>query len=157
MLPSGIESLNLAAVKEIVNSLSQKEKNEILTDSSKLMYINDSKDILDKKRINMGGYDVAASDYIQALSSVIKNPNVSKEQVPIIINKNFYEKAKQAHGPLTKKEEKKAKEYLKAYENYPFDVSSKFRDKINPHSDYWKVYRKNIMEQRAFSTPCPGI
>jgi len=132
MLPGGIESLNLLIVKNNAKDLSQNEKNEIIN-----AY----------KQTQMPANDMNAAIY-----AVLTNPNIAKEQVPIVINKSFYEKAKQAHGPLTKEEENKAREYLKAYENYPADIKGSFINKINPFSDYWKIYRKNILEAEAFKT-----
>ena len=65
------------------------------------------------------------------------------DDVPIVIDKEHYEKLREAKGDLTPEEEKKAEQYYEAQLNYP---KLSFRNMINPFSPYYN----NLLEREAY-------
>lgn len=139
---NGISKMNYIIVKKLANKLSDEKKLEIYNEYQKIK--NTKNDEYKGKTVKMNGYKINLVDYVAALYKVIYEKETNPDNIPIILNKDFYEKAKSARGALTKEEEKKAEAYLEAYEQYPAKVG--FIEAINPNSDY----KQNLLEKEAF-------
>lgn len=138
----GIEKLNYIVVKKLAKVIGAKGKKEVAD-----IYNEIQKGANDKYKnatIDRLGYKMNSIDYITALYKVMHEPETQQKDIPIIINKNYYEQVRAKKGKLSAAEEKKAQEYLKAYEEYPATVG--FFQMINPNSQY----RQNLMEKEAY-------
>jgi len=139
---NGINKMNYIAVKRASEKLSDKQKIKIkdiykeINNNENCKYKNKTKKIND--------YEINYVDYFTALYKVLYDKNANPDNIPIIINKEFYENAKSTREPLTEEEENKAQLYLEAYEKYPVKVG--YFQSINPFSDY----RQNLLEKEAY-------
>lgn len=139
---NGISKMNYIIVKKLANKLNDEKKLEIYNEYQK---IKTAKNMEYKgKTVKMNNYKINLVDYVTALYKVIYEKETNPDNIPIILNKEFYEKAKSTRGALTKEQEKKAQAYLEAYEEYPAKVG--FIQAINPNSDY----KQNLLEKEAF-------
>lgn len=139
---NGIEKLNYLAVKKLANTLDVNGKKEILDIYNEIQ--SGISDKYKKATINRGGYNINSVDYITALYKIIYEPEIQPKDIPIIINKDFYGQIRAKKGKLTPSEEKKAQEYLNAYEKYPTKIG--FLQAFNPNSEY----RRNLLEKEAY-------
>ncbi len=139
---NGIKKMNYIIVKRLSNKFNDKQKSAILDSYQEIK--NTKNDEYKKKTVTMNNYQVNYVDYVTALYKVLYDKDVNLDNVPIIINKEFYEKAKAVKGSLTQDEEKKAQAYLEAYEKYPENVG--FMQALNSNSDY----KQNLLEKEAF-------
>lgn len=137
---NGINKMNYLCVKKISKKLSAEQKLDIQKTYDKIQ----GNDKYKNKTVKISDYEINALDYYTALYKVIYDKNANPDNIPIIINKEFYEKAKVSKGHLTEKEEIKAQKYLEAYEKYPTKID--FLDMQNPFSDY----RQNLLEKEAY-------
>lgn len=139
---NGINKMNYILVKKISHKLSNKQKSSIYDTYQDIRHSKDDKYI--EKTLTVNNYQVNFVDYVTAMYKVLYEEDVNPDNVPIVLNKEFYEKAKAEKGSLTQDEEKKAQAYLEAYEKYPEDVG--FMQTLNPNSDY----KQNLLEKEAF-------
>lgn len=137
---NGINKMNYIFAKQSSKGLSDKVKSNIILSYNEIK----GNDKFNNETTKLNGYDINAVDYITAMYKVLYDKNSNPDNIPIIINKEFYEKAKASKGALTEKEEIKAQKYLEAYEKYP--TKNSFIDDINPFSDY----RQNLLEKEAY-------
>lgn len=138
----GIEKLNYIFMKKIAKLLDANGRKEVVD-----MYNEIQNGVNDKYKnatVDRMGYKINMIDYITALHKLISEPNTQPKDLPMIINKDFYEQIKAKKGKLTDAEEKKAQAYFKAYEEYPAQVG--FLQIFNPKS----TYRQNLMEKEAY-------
>lgn len=139
---NGLNKMNYIAVKKVANKLDKDKKTEVYDEYQQIQ--NSDGDKYRNKTVKINNYEVNYVDFITALYKVIYDKETNPDNVPIIINKDFYQKAKAAKGTLTKEEEKKAQAYLEAYDKYPEKVG--FMQSINPNSDY----HQNLLEKEAY-------
>lgn len=138
---NGINKLNYITVKNMAKELDDEKK--------KLLYTG-YKDIEDDgfkdggTRVNIDGYKINYNDFVTAIYKFVYEKDTNPDNYPIIINKNFYEQAKAAKGPLTEAEEKKAQAYFEALEKY-----AHFERKNSALSKENKDYRENLIEKEA--------
>lgn len=138
----GIEKLNYIEIKKLADNLDEKGKKEI---SDIYEEIKGGVNIKYKNaNIDRFGYKINIVDYITALYKVMYEKDITPKDIPIIINKDFYQQIKTKKGRLSFEEEEKAQDYIKAYENYPKRVG--FMEAINPNSNY----RQNLLEKEAY-------
>ena len=90
-------------------------------------------------QIDIEGMKIGLVDFINAIYTAMNKPDFTEKDIPVIVNKTFFLNAKQL-GPLNKAEKEKAEEYIKAYENYPINIS------LLPDSEY----KQNLLEKEAF-------
>lgn len=134
----GMERMNLIIVKRMAKASGALQK-YIINEMKKEIDAGIS-DKYRNAKIYIEDSEINLVDYVNALHTAIHNPDCKEKDIPVIVNRAFYENAKKL-PPLTPKEKEKAEEYLKAYENYPLKVS------LWPGSDY----RKNLLEKEAFA------
>lgn len=138
---NGVEKLNYLIVKKLANSLDNNGKKEVYDIHQEIKDgVNDK---YKNANIDRFGYKLNIIDYITALYKVIYEKNTNPKDIPIIINKDFYQQVIKNKGKLTPQEEKKAQAYFEAYENYPEKIGL---EAYLPNSDY----RQNLMEKEAF-------
>lgn len=137
----GINKINYIVVKRISKKLDDKKKSAILNAYQKIKEAKN--DEYKTKTVKINNYKVNYVDYVTALYKVLYENESNPDNIPVILNKKFYEKAKISRGPLTQEEEKKAQAYLEAYEEYPKNIG--FMQALNPNSDY----HKNLLEKEA--------
>lgn len=119
MLPDGIQEANLIAVRRLSVALPKDKKQEILNTNIYTINPDETIEIFAGVEANQGlGYSMNKQNYYKALQTILKNPKTPSSELPIIINTEFYEKAKKAHGELTPEEVLKADEYKKAWNEY---------------------------------------
>jgi len=141
---NGISKLNFLITKKLANALTPQAKKEIsqayqeISAGADEYYKNFTFDRLD--------YKVNLADYITALYKVIYEKNLTENDIPIIINKEFYDKIRQNKGELSALEKQKANEYIEAYEKYPQKIG--LLNAYNPFSEY----RQNLMEKEAYKS-----
>lgn len=138
---NGINKMNYIAVKRISRKLDDKKKQAILIAYQNINEVKN--DDYKNKTIKINNYQINYVDYITALYRILYDKSSTSNNVPIIINKDFYEKAKAANATLTPDEKDKAEAYLEAYANYPEKVD--FIQSLNPNSDY----HRNLLEKEA--------
>lgn len=138
----GIEKLNHIVVKKLAKVIDANGKKEVAAIYNEIQ--SGTSDKYKNATIDRLGYKINSIDYITALYKVMFEPETQPKDIPIIINKDYYEQVRAKKGKLSEAEEKKAQEYLKAYEEYPTIVG--FTQMINPRSQY----RQNIMEKEAY-------
>lgn len=138
----GIEKLNYLAVKKLSDVFDENAKKEVYDAYQEIK--NGVNDKYKNAAIDRFGYKINIVDYITALYKVIYEKDTKPEDLPIIINKDLYQQVRAKKGKLSPEEEKKAQEYLKAYENYPKKVG--FTEVFNPNSNY----RQNLLEKEAY-------
>ena len=135
----GIERLNYIVAKRTSESFDEQTKKDICDNYLNILNATNNYD----KPIKINNYEVPAKNLIIATYNIIKEKEKNPKNIPIIINKNFYEKAIMPKSPLTQEEELKALKYFDAIEKYPKKVS--FLQSINPFSDY----NQNLLEKEA--------
>lgn len=140
----GVKKLNFVTTKNLAKGLGDEGKKEIFDAYQEIQSGVDEK--YKNATIDRFGYKLNLVDYITAMYKVCYEKDVTADDLPIIINKEFYENAKAQRGPLSTEEEKKAQAYLEAYEKYPNKIG--ISQTINPNSDY----KQNILEKEAFAT-----
>lgn len=141
----GIKKINYAVVngyaKKIGKSAKQKAKfNEVYQD----IINNPAKYQNTKINLAANGAEVSFPNYVSAVNTLLNNPNVGINDIPVIIDEQHYQNVINKKGALTPEEEAKADEYYKAMLDYkspssPFDVYS-------PYSSY----RKNLLVKEAY-------
>lgn len=139
----GIKKLNFIQAKTSARQLSEEQKKDIYNAYQEIQngVGKDYKNI----KINVDFAEYNLIDYVTAMYKILYEKNTTMDDIPIIINKEFYEKANAQRGPLSEEEEKKAQAYLEANEKYPDKLS--IFDAINPKSDY----HQNILEKEAYA------
>lgn len=142
----GIKKLNLTIVRNIARALDDNGKKEVYD-----AYQEIQKGVDDKYKnavLDNGVHKLNLVNYITALYKVIyEKDKTGPDDIPIIINKEFYENAKANRPPLTAAEEEKAQAYLDAYAHYPDARKIGFFDSLNSNS----AYKGNLLEQEAFA------
>lgn len=138
----GIEKLNYIVVKKLAKAIDENGRKEVAAIYNEIQ--SGTSDKYKNATLDRWGYKINSIDYITALYKVMFEPEIKPKDIPIIINKDYYEQVRAQKGKLSAAEEKKAQEYLKAYEEYPTTVG--FTQMINPRSQY----RQNIMEKEAY-------
>jgi|GEM_PF-6153844 len=139
---NGIRKLNYIVVQNIAKSLDKNGRNDVLKAYQEIKSgINDH---YKNATIESFGYQINMVDYVTALYKVIYEKNTTENDIPIILNKDFYEKVKSTKGKLSEDEEKKAQIYLNAYANYPAKID--YIQAFKPKSEY----RQSILEQEAY-------
>lgn len=139
---NGINKMNYILVKRISEKLRDKQKSAIYDTYQEIK--NAKNDEYKDKTVKINNYQVNFKDYIAAMYKIVYEKDTNPDNVPILLNKEFYEKAKAVKGSLTQGEEKKAQAYLEAYEKYPENVG--FMQVLSPNSDY----KQNLLEKEAF-------
>lgn len=139
---NGINKINYICAKKASERISEKQKLKIQNIYQEIVNNNDNK--YKNKITKINGYEINFVNYVTALYKVLYDENANPDNIPIIINKEFYEQAKLAKGKLTKEEENKAQLYLQAYEKYPAKIG--FIETLNPFSSY----RRNLLEKEAY-------
>lgn len=138
---NGIAKLNYLHVKKKANELNDEDAKKFIYDSYQVIKNEKSKD---EAMITHDGRQLDAFDVVTALYKVIYEKETNPDNIPIIINKEFYEKAKAARGPLTPEEEKKAQAYFEADEKYTPKINGVYvLSKQNPG------YTENLLEKEA--------
>ena len=93
-----------------------------------------------------GEFDL--KNYITAMHTLLTNENATRDDIPMIINTEHYEKVRKEKGPLTAEEAEKAELYYKAQLEYP---NTTFLTVLNPFSKYYD----NLLEKEAYKeSPC---
>lgn len=139
---NGINKMNYIVVRRISKKLDDKKKLVIYNIYQEIK--DEKNDKYKDKTVKINNYKINFVDYVTALYKVLYEKDSNPDNIPIIINKEFYEKAKAVRGSITQEEEKKAQAYLEAYEKYPENVG--FMQALNPNSDY----KQNLLEKEAF-------
>lgn len=139
---NGIEKLNYLAMKKIASSLNEKGKKEVFDSYQEIK--NGAQDTYKNKTINQLGYEINLVDYITALYKLSYEKDTTSKDIPIVINKEFYQNTINKQGKLTTEEEAKAKKYFEAYEKYPAKIG--LLEAYNPGSNY----RQNLLEKEAY-------
>lgn len=139
----GIAKLNYVSVLKIAQRLNEPAKQEILSVYKELQ--GDSANRYVDAKMDVFGYKINLKDYITALYKVLFEPETSNaHNIPIIINKEYYQAFRDRHGKLSDEQEQMAKKYLEAYAHYPYDI--KLLDTFKKNSPY----KKNLLEQEAY-------
>lgn len=138
---NGVNRLNFDVVKAFAKGLNDQGKKEVKEAYQEIQ--NGLSDKYQNSTIDRFGYKINLADYITAMYKVIYEKETTENDIPIIINKDFYEKVKKQKGKLSEEEEKKAQAYFEAFEKYPTNIG--FTQVLNLHSDY----RTNLLEQEA--------
>lgn len=139
---NGLEKLNYISMKKTAESFNEKGKEEV-----KNAYVEIQSGLGEKYQnatIDRFGYKMPLVNYITALYKIIYEPNTTEKDIPMVINKTYYQAIIDKKGKLSPEEETKAQAYLKAYEKYPIQIS--LGKVLNPKSDY----KGNLLEQEAF-------
>lgn len=93
-------------------------------------------------KISKYGYEFNLVDFINAVWTLHTNKDIKLTELPIIIDKEHYQKVIDDNPPLTLDEEKKAEEYFKSACEYKMPDNS---DILNTESDYYQ----NVLEKEA--------
>lgn len=139
---NGIEKMNYAVLKNILKNFtpnSEKEINEIYTEIQ-----NGGIEKYKNQTFEKNGIKVNLIDFITAIYKLINEPNTSYKDLPIVINKDYYQKIREKKGKLSPQEELKADKYLEAYLEYPNKIT--FFSGLNPKS----TYKQNLLEKEAY-------
>ncbi len=146
-MDNGIEKLNFSCLKRVTkycqNPIIKNEFIDIYNDiqSNPAKYEN--------KIIYIDNAPVNFKNYITAIYTLLTNKNATYEDIPMIINRDYYENVRKTKGALTKEEEKKAELYYQAQIDYPrLTIFQLF----NPFG----AYRNNLLEKEAYKEN-PGI
>lgn len=139
----GIKKLNFIQAKTSARQLSEEQKKEIYNAYQEIK--NGVGEDYKNTKINIDFAEYNIIDYVTAMYKILYEKNTTQDDIPIIINKEFYEKANAQRGPLSEEEEKKAQVYLEANAKYPDKLS--IIDALNPRSDY----HQNILEKEAYA------
>ena len=140
-MDEGIEKLNYATMKRIAN----KSENPIIKNVFIDMY-NDIKSNPGKyedKIVKVDGADVNFKDYITSIHTLLTNKDATDKDIPMVINRDYYENVRAKKGPLTPEETQKAQQYYQAQIDYPnFTIFQA----LNPFSKYYN----NLLEKEAY-------
>lgn len=139
---NGIEKMNYITIKQVVKTLNEFGKKEVYDAYQEIK--NGVSDKYKNATLDRFGYKINMVDYIIALYKVIYEEKTTPKDIPIIINKEFYQQVRDKKGKLSPKEKEKAKKYFEAYEKYPNKLG--FFEAFNPNSDY----RQNLLEKEAY-------
>ena len=141
----GIKKLNYGVLMSVINSnnmddIAAGEFKQILYDIK-----NDKIGKYDNITFKLGSSnaDVNFKDYIIAVNTLLDNPKATYNDIPIIIDKNHYEKIIKNNPPLTLEEEEKATKYYNALIEYKTPTAW---SAYNPFSFYWT----NLLEKEAY-------
>ena len=138
----GIEKLNYIALKKITKTFDEAGKKEVYDAYQEIK--NGTDEHYKNETIDRFGYKMNLVDYTTALYKIMYEKGTTEKDIPMIINRKYYENIKEKKGKLSPEEEKKAQEYLKAYEEYPDKIG--FMSILNPKSDY----KQNLLEKEAY-------
>ncbi len=140
-LDNGIENLNYCILQKEAANIGKDAK--VKKDFEKLLEeINKNPKKYENETFNMMGIKYNLVDHVSIINRLLKNPDLSENDLPIFINKQYYDDIRNKHSKLTPEEEKHAQEYLKAAENYPEVTKHKI---LNTFSDY----NQNFLEKEA--------
>lgn len=138
----GIKKLNYGVLSSVAKSMdtskAKAEFEDIYRDIT-----SDTTGKYDNVTLHITGADVDLKKYIEGIHTILTDKNAGMDDVPIVIDKEHYEKLREAKGDLTPEEEKKAEQYYEAQLNYP---KLSFRNMINPFSPYYN----NLLEREAY-------
>lgn len=140
----GIKRMNLLFVKSIAKGFDDETKQEVLAAYKEIQ--NGGSEKYKNTIINLLGNKMKLVDFETALYKVLFVKETTQDDIPIVINKEFYEKNNAQKGQLSDEEQKKADAYFEAYINYPKKIG--FKEVFLPHSDY----RENLLEKEAYAT-----
>lgn len=142
----GIKKLNFVIVNNIAKKLNTGGQKEIYDAYQEIQAGVDDK--YKNAVLDNGIQKLNLVNYITALYKVTyEKDKTGLDDIPIIINKEFYENAKANRPQLTEAEEEKAKAYLEAVEKYPDAGKVGIFDSWDPNSPY----RSNLLEKEAFA------
>lgn len=134
----GINKLNFIVVKRMARKLNEDKKLKIYNTYQEIIKTPNNQN---DETVSINGCKINTVDFITALYKVLYDEKANPDNIPIIINKDFYSNA--AKKSLTEAEEKKAQAYFDAFEKYP--PKTDFIQSLNPYSDY----HQNLLEQEA--------
>ena len=138
----GIKKLNygvlMSSAKIMNNKKAIAEMEEIYQD-----IVNDRTGKFDNVTLHITGADVDLKKYVTGVHTLLTCKNVGFDDVPMIIDKDHYEKLIADKGRLTPEEEEKANKYYEAQLNYP---QITFWRLMNPFSAYYN----NLLEREAY-------
>lgn len=137
-LENAMERMNMLAFKKIAKGADYLQKFTI--NNLKKEIDSGISDKYKDAKIEIDGVQMKLVDFVNAMYTAINKPDFTEKDIPLLVNKEFYENAKKL-GPLSEEEKKKALEYFKAYENYPLKVGL-FR---------YSEYKNNLLEKEAFA------
>ncbi len=135
----GIEKLNYLVLKRLANKIDKNEIYNAYQETKSGLTENYKNATMDRF-----GYKINMVDFVTAMYKIIFEKDTTYKDIPIVINEDFYRQHKNSKGELSEKEEKKAQQYLEAYENYPAKID--FLQLYNPLSEY----RQNLLEKEAY-------
>lgn len=142
---NGINKFNYLYVKKMVKNLDNEQSKKVIYNAYQEIKKDKS---LYETVIKHDNYSIIIGDFITAIYKVIYERETNPNNIPIIINKEFYEKAKATRGQLTDEEEKKAQTYFEAYDRYsPRQNGTYVLSKENPN------YNENLLEKEASNVP----
>ena len=140
-MDNGIEKLNYATMKRIAKfAQNPYVKNEFISiyhdiQNNPLKY--------DNKVISLNNAPVNFKNYITAIHTLITNKNANYNDIPMIIDKSYYENVRKQKDKLTPEEKQKAELYYQAQIDYPQLTVFQL---LNPFSKY----RDNLLEVEAY-------
>lgn len=141
-LDDGIEKINFYTMKKIATSLGWLGKLQI--NEMYKEFQNGADEKYKNAVFQRNGYNVNLADYVTAVHTLLHNSDAKEKDIPMVVNKKYYENVRKKQGKLSPEEETKAKEYLKAFIDYPPKVG--VFQSLNPKSSY----RQNPLEQEAY-------
>lgn len=140
-MDNGIEKLNFATMKRIAkfaeNPFVKDEFINIYND----IQLNPSK--YDNKVIYIDNAPVDFKNYITSIHTLITNKKANYNDIPMIIDRSYYENVRKQKGELTQEEKQKAELYYQAQIDYP---QLNIFQMLNPFSKY----RDNLLEKEAY-------
>ena len=138
----GIKKINYSVLYQITNNA---KRIPFIADEFEHIHqeIHNSGDKYKDVKISIGGAKVNLIDFIDGIHILLKNPDATYNDVPMIINEKYYQQVLKTKGSLTQKEEKKAELYYQAMLDYP---PVNLLNAFNPFSSY----RQNLLEKEAY-------
>ena len=139
---NGLQRLNFITVKKMVDNLKKDPEAIIQTREAHNEIMRGLTDEDKQKTISINGFKMPTTTFIEACYTLMYKQDAKPEDIPMVINQDFYQKAAKAHGKLSPAEIEKAEAYFQAWENYS-EINNK---SFLPNS----TYHNNLMEKEAF-------
>ncbi len=141
---NGFQRLNFITVKKMVDELKKAPEAIIEIREAHNEILRGLSDEDKQKNMSINGFKMPTTTFVEACYTLMYKQDAKPEDIPMVINQDFYQKAAKVHGKLSPEEIEKAEAYFQAWENY-----SEVKSMSNlPESSY----HKNILEKEAFET-----
>lgn len=150
-LKDGLYDLSRIEVITEVKKLKDDEKKEILSANDEGLLALANKRIHDPKDFVLVNEELDLKNeinMIKAMKTYLNNPNVSKYDLPMIFNEDYYERINEGKGPLSPEEIKKVKSYLN-YREKSISINAK-EGELGKSIETTVNYYNDPMEKEAY-------